>query len=122
MVNTLELRGIDSNLCTRDRAGAQCRGRSRHSGTVRAYFLSSTPCHSTRYTYDSHYHTWRQNPDIEAFELNYLEIQPIVVPAYKNIGWDEQGEVIPGISMTVVRRIPTRNLTCGLAIQNHVGV
>lgn len=53
--------------------------------------------------------------DIEAFELNYLEIQPIVVPAshvaYENIGWDEQGEVIPGISMTVIRRIPTRNLT-----------
>ena len=70
---------------------------------------------SSRYTYDSHYHTWRQNPDIEAFELNYLEIQPIVVPAshvaYENIGWDEQGEVIPGISMTVIRRIPTRNLT-----------
>lgn len=46
---------------------------------------------------------------------NYLEIQPIVVlashVAYENIGWDEQGEVIPGISMTVVRRIPTRNLT-----------
>lgn len=70
---------------------------------------------SSRYTYDSHYHTWRQNPDIEAFELNYLEIQPIVVPAshvaYENIGWDEQGEVIPGISMTVIRRIPTHNLT-----------
>lgn len=70
---------------------------------------------SSRYTYDYHYHTWRRNPDIEAFELNYLEIQPIVVPAshvaYENIGWDEQGEVIPGISMTVVRRIPTRNLT-----------
>lgn len=32
---------------------------------------------------------WRQNPGIEAFELNYLEIQPIVVPAYENIGWDE---------------------------------
>lgn len=32
---------------------------------------------------------WRQNPDI----------QPIVVPAYENIGWDEQGEVIPGISL-----------------------
>lgn len=52
---------------------------------------------SSRYTYDSHYHTWRQNPDIEAFELNYLEIQPIVVPAshvaYENIAWDEQGEI-----------------------------
>lgn len=80
---------------------------------------------SSRYTYDSHYHTWRQNPDIEAFELNYLEIQPIVVPAshvaYENIGWDEQGEVIPGISTTVVQRIPTRNLTWLKSIVENYG-
>lgn len=81
---------------------------------------------SSRYTYDCHYHTWRRNLDIEAFELNYLEIQPIVVPAshvaYENIGWDEQGEVIPGISMTVVRRIPTRNLTYNAATGATVDV
>lgn len=76
---------------------------------------------SSRYTYDSHYHTWCQNPDIEAFELNYLEIQPIVVPAYENIVWDEQGEVIPGISTTVVRRIPTRNLTWLKSIVENYG-
>lgn len=39
----------------------------------------------------------------------------MVIPAshvaYENIVQDEQGEVIPGISTTVVRRIPTRNLT-----------
>lgn len=55
------------------------------------------------------YHTWRQNPGIEAFELNYLEIQPIVVPAshvaYENIGWDEQGEVIPRLSCGVFLRV-----------------
>lgn len=69
--------------------------------------------------------SWCRNPDIEAFELNYLEIQPIVVPAshvaYENIGWDEQGEVIPGISMTVVRRIPTRNLTWLKSIVENYG-
>lgn len=53
---------------------------------------------SSRYTYDSHYHTWCQNPDIEAFELNYLEIQPIVV-----------------------RRIPTRNLTWLKSIVENYG-
>lgn len=45
---------------------------------------------------------------LDDFELNYLEIQPIVVPAshvaYENIAWDEQGEIIPGISMTVFLR------------------
>ena len=50
-----------------------------------------------------------------------MEIQPIVVPAYENIGWDEQGEVIPGISMTVVRRIPTRNLTWLKSIVENYG-
>lgn len=25
-----------------------------------------------------YYHTWNRNPDVENFELNYLEIQPLV--------------------------------------------
>ena len=58
------------------------------------------------------------SPEIQTFlreiEKSFLQVlnncvpadqlpvtQPIVVPAYENIGWDEQGEVI---SMTVVRR------------------
>lgn len=70
---------------------------------------------SSRFTYNYHYHTWDRNPDASDFELNYLEIQPIVIPAShvdcEKILWDEQGEVIPGIPMTIVRRIPTTNLT-----------
>lgn len=70
---------------------------------------------SSRYTYNYHYYAWCKDPSVDDFELNYLEIQPMVIPAshvaYENIVWDEQGEVIPGISTTVVRRIPTRNLT-----------
>lgn len=49
----------------------------------------------------------------------------MVIPAshvaYENIVWDEQGEVIPGISTTVVRRIPTRNLTWLKSIVENYG-
>lgn len=77
---------------------------------------------SSRYTYN---HTWCKDPSVDDFELNYLEIQPMVIPAshvaYENIAWDEQGEVIPGISTTVVRRIPTRNLTWLKSIVENYG-
>lgn len=49
----------------------------------------------------------------------------MVIPAshvtYENIAWDEQGKVIPGISPTVVRRIPTRNLTWLKSIVENYG-
>lgn len=72
---------------------------------------------SSRYYYNYDYHTWDRNPDAEDFELNYLEIQPLVVPsshiAYENIAWDEQGEVIPGI--------PTTNLTWLKSLAENYG-
>lgn len=34
---------------------------------------------SSRYTYDSHYHTWCKDPSVDDFELNYLEIQPMLL-------------------------------------------
>lgn len=44
---------------------------------------------SSRYTYNYHYHTWCKDPSVDDFELNYLEIQPMVIPAshvaYENI-------------------------------------
>lgn len=80
---------------------------------------------SSHYYYNYNYHTWDRNPDAEDFELNYLEIQPLVVPsshiAYENIAWDEQGEVIPGIPMTIVRRIPTTNLTWLKSLAENYG-
>ena len=80
---------------------------------------------SSRYTYNYHYHTWDRNPDAEDFELNYLEIQPIVIPAShvncKMIPWDAQGEVIPGIAKIAMRRIPTSNLTWLRSIVEHYG-
>lgn len=58
---------------------------------------------SSRYTYNYHYHTWCKNPGIDDFELNYLEIQPMVIPAshvaYENIRGSEETP-IPNISMT----------------------
>ena len=80
---------------------------------------------SSRYTYDYHYHTWCQNSGIEAFELNYLEIQPIVVPAshiaYEVVRCDRQDEVIPGVPMATMRRIPTHNLTWLKSIVENYG-
>ena len=74
---------------------------------------------SSRYIYN--YHTWNRNPDVEDFELNYLEIQPIVIPAShvncEMIPWNAQGEIIPGI----MRRIPTSNLTWLRSIVEHYG-
>lgn len=80
---------------------------------------------SPRYYYNFDCHTWNRNPNVEDFELNYLEIQPLVVPAshiaYETIPWNEQNEVIPGISMTVVRRIPTDNLTWLKSLAENYG-
>lgn len=80
---------------------------------------------SSRYYYNYDYHTWDRNPDVEDFELNYLEIQPLVVlsshTVYKTIAWDEQNEVIPGIPMTIVRRIPTTNLTWLKSLAENYG-
>lgn len=61
--------------------------------------------HPTRYTYNYHYHTWCKDPSVDDFELNYLEIQPMVNVAYENIVWDEQGEVIPRLSCGVFLRV-----------------
>lgn len=59
---------------------------------------------SSRYTYNYHYHTWCKDPSVDDFELNYLEIQPMVIPAshvaYENIRGSEETP-IPNISMTV---------------------
>lgn len=69
---------------------------------------------SSRYTYNYHYHTWCKDPSVDDFELNYLEIQPMVIPAshvaYENIGGFEEN-LIPNIPITTIRRIPTNNLT-----------
>lgn len=89
MVNTLELRGIETYspeiqtfLREIEKSFLQvlnnCVPADQLPINLPVTQLDDT--NSSRYTYDYHYHTWRQNPDIEAFELNYLEIQPIVVP------------------------------------------
>ncbi len=80
---------------------------------------------SSRYTYDYHYHTWNRNPNAEDFELNYLEIQPLVIPssshiAYETISWNKQDKIM-GIPITVIRRIPTNNLTWLKSIINNYG-
>lgn len=80
---------------------------------------------SSRYYYNYNYHTWNRNPGTEDFELNYLEIQPLVIPsshiAYETIAWDIQNEIIPGIPMTVMRRIPTTNLTWLKSLAENYG-
>ena len=80
---------------------------------------------SSRYYYNYDYHTWDRNSGMEDFELNYLEIQPLVIPsshiAYETITWDTQNEVIPGIPMTVMRRIPTTNLTWLKSLAENYG-
>lgn len=79
---------------------------------------------SSRYTYNYHYHTWCKDPSVDDFELNYLEIQPMVIPtshvAYENIRGSEETP-IPNISMTVIRRIPTNNLTWLKSIVENYG-
>ena len=75
----------------------------------------------SRYIYDYRYHTWCKNPNIDDFELNYLEIQPMVIPAshvaYENIGGFKE----VSIPMTVIRRIPTNNLTWLKSIVENYG-
>ena len=79
---------------------------------------------SSRYTYDYHYHTWYKDPDIDDFELNYLEIQPMVIPAshiaYENI-WDFEENPIPSVPMSVIRRISTYNSTWLKSIVENYG-
>lgn len=80
---------------------------------------------SFRYYYNYDYHTWNRNPNTEDFELNYLEIQPLVIPsshtACETIFWDEQDEIIPGIPIAIIRRIPTTNLTWLKSIVENYG-
>ena len=79
---------------------------------------------SSRYTYNYHYHTWCRDPSVDDFELNYLEIQPLVIPAshidYENIR-NSTETPIPNIPMTVIRRIPTNNLTWLKSIVENYG-
>lgn len=79
---------------------------------------------SSRYTYNYHYHTWCKDPSVDDFELNYLEIQPMVIPAshvaYENIGGFEENP-IPNIPITTIRRIPTNNLTWLKSIVENYG-
>lgn len=64
------------------------------------------------------------NPNVENFELNYLEIQPLVIPAYRvdceNIR-DFKETPIPNIPMAVIRRIPTINLTWLKSLAENYG-
>lgn len=80
----------------------------------------------SRYYYNYNYHTWNRNLNIEDFELNYLEIQPLVIPSshitYETTSWNKQDEIILGVPITVVRRIPTANLTWLKSLVENYGI
>lgn len=81
---------------------------------------------SSRYYYNYNYHTWIRNLNTEDFELNYLEIQPLVIPSfhitYETTSWNKQDEIILGVPITVVRRIPTANLTWLKSLVENYGI
>lgn len=80
---------------------------------------------SSRYYYNYNYHTWNRNPNVENFELNYLEIQPLVIPAAYRVDCenirDFKETPIPNIPMAVIRRIPTINLTWLKSLAENYG-
>ncbi len=73
---------------------------------------------SSRFTYNSKYHDWVRDNDVEDFELNYLEIQPLVVPAThikcEWINWEEK-------RLSPAKRIPTSNRTWLQSIMDNYG-
>lgn len=145
MVNTLELRGIETyspeiqtflreieksflqvlNNCVpadqQEKEAIQLR--QRVSATDNETKLFSRPqtfwsysCHrlpvtqldgtnSSRYTYNYHYHTWCKDPSVDDFELNYLEIQPMLLM-----------RILSGTNKARLFRVSPR-LSCGVFLR-----